>query len=55
MISYRFIPISSQKGVLFFETPGRYPLRLNVKDRIKSFLITSKRPQKIVLFTKCIK
>ena len=23
MISYRFVPISSQKGVLFFETPGR--------------------------------
>ena len=22
MISYRFVPISSQKGVLFFETPG---------------------------------
>ena len=22
MISYRFAPISSQKGVLFFETPG---------------------------------
>ena len=24
MISYRFAPISSQKGVLFFETPGSY-------------------------------
>ena len=24
MISYRFVPISSQKGVLFFETPGRF-------------------------------
>ena len=24
MISYRFVPISSQKGVLFFETPGSY-------------------------------
>ena len=24
MISYRFVPISSQKGVLFFETPGMY-------------------------------
>ena len=24
MISYRFVPISSQKGVLFFETPGIY-------------------------------
>ena len=23
MISYRFVPISRQKGVLFFETPGR--------------------------------
>ena len=23
MISYRFVPISSQNGVLFFETPGR--------------------------------
>ena len=22
MISYRFVPISSQKGVIFFETPG---------------------------------
>ena len=22
MISYRFVPISSQNGVLFFETPG---------------------------------
>ena len=22
MISYRFVPISSQKGVFFFETPG---------------------------------
>ena len=22
MVSYRFVPISSQKGVLFFETPG---------------------------------
>ena len=22
MIPYRFVPISSQKGVLFFETPG---------------------------------
>ena len=22
MISYRFVPISSLKGVLFFETPG---------------------------------
>ena len=22
MISYRFVPISSQKEVLFFETPG---------------------------------
>ena len=22
MISYRFVPISSQKGVLFLETPG---------------------------------
>ena len=22
MISYRFVPISSQKGVLLFETPG---------------------------------
>ena len=22
MISYRFVPISCQKGVLFFETPG---------------------------------
>ena len=22
MISCRFVPISSQKGVLFFETPG---------------------------------
>ena len=22
MISYDFVPISSQKGVLFFETPG---------------------------------
>ena len=22
MISYRFVTISSQKGVLFFETPG---------------------------------
>ena len=26
MISYRFVPISSQKGVLFFETPGTVPL-----------------------------
>ena len=25
MISYDFVPISSQKGVLFFETPGRIP------------------------------
>ena len=24
MISYDFVPISSQKGVLFFETPGMY-------------------------------
>ena len=24
MISYDFVPISSQKGVLFFETPGIY-------------------------------
>ena len=24
MISYRFVPISSQKGVLFFETPGSF-------------------------------
>ena len=24
MISYRFVPNSSQKGVLFFETPGMY-------------------------------
>ena len=24
MVSYRFVPISSQKGVLFFETPGIY-------------------------------
>ena len=24
MISYRFVPISSQKGVLFFETPGTF-------------------------------
>ena len=24
MISYRFVPISSQKGVHFFETPGIY-------------------------------
>ena len=22
MVSYHFVPISSQKGVLFFETPG---------------------------------
>ena len=27
MISYRFVPISSQKGVLFFETPG-IPIKL---------------------------
>ena len=26
MISYRFVPISSQKGC-FFETPGRFPRR----------------------------
>ena len=26
MISYRFAPISSQKGVLFFETPGIWPI-----------------------------
>ena len=26
MISYRFVPISSQKGVLFLETPGMYIL-----------------------------
>ena len=24
MISYDFVPIYSQKGVLFFETPGTY-------------------------------
>ena len=27
MISYRFVPISSQKGVLFFETPGMCVVR----------------------------
>ena len=30
MISYRFVPISSQKGVLFFETPGRILKTINV-------------------------
>ena len=25
MTSYRFVPISSRKGVLFFETPGSFP------------------------------
>ena len=29
MISYRFVPISSQKGVLFFETPGTYSIILH--------------------------
>ena len=24
MIPYRFLPISSEKGELFFETPGKY-------------------------------
>ena len=24
MVFYRFVPKSSQKGVLFFETPGRF-------------------------------
>ena len=28
MISYRFVPTSSQKGVLFFETPGIYPISI---------------------------
>ena len=34
MVSYRFVPISSQKGVLFFETPGNcfYPLWLYYLD-----------------------
>ena len=32
MISYRFVPISSQKGVLFFETPGN--CRLNNAPRL---------------------
>ena len=30
MISYRFVPISSQKGLLFFETPGIRNLRRSI-------------------------
>ena len=37
MISYRFVPISSQKGVLFFETPGR---RVSLIIRLKSMMVS---------------
>ena len=30
MVSYRFVPISSQKGVLFFETPGMVGISCHV-------------------------
>ena len=33
MISYRFVPISSQKGGLFFETPGIFKLPIDVCSR----------------------
>ena len=47
MISYRFVPISSQKGILFFETPGTVQNMCNiwrgrgVSNQIKSNQIKS--------------
>ena len=35
MISYRFVPISSQKGVLFFETPGRFLERILLENPLQ--------------------
>ena len=38
MISYRFVPISSQKGVLFFETPGsiKISIRIAVPSKVET-------------------
>ena len=41
MISYDFVPISSQKGILFFETPGRTG-HLNHKNSVKRATFSDK-------------
>ena len=53
MISYRFVPISSQKGVLFFETPGRSLLdrkSKSSKDAMACLSASSYGENKITLF-----
>ena len=39
MISYRFVPISSQKGVLFFETPGNFSFTMSTMCSFSLFNI----------------
>ena len=52
MISYRFVPISSQKGVLFFETPGRNR-RARKKLQIWTNTVNEVPAVKDYLFSEC--